>query len=431
MIIEQLSSLADDAAALEAWALTGAEVREVAKAVQRARTALDAVMSELAGCADGMGLPKEDGATSTTTWLANLTGMSKGEASGLVAMARLSSPATEATREAWAGGQISTQQASVIMKAIDALPDWVDDEPRHHAEAHLIRLAGDYNLDDLKRLANRIIEVIDPDGADQMLGEQVRREEQKAWEATRLSMKRRGDGTTRGTFTVPDADADTLRAAIEGIIAPRRANLNAVRLGMDVNAFNALPRDHKMGHAFIELFGHLPTEALPKAGGLAATVAVTIDIDDLRTGQGTATNTSGTTTSATHAQRLACNAHLVALYLDSESKVLDHGTARRLYDRHQRLALAVRDQGCIWPGCDRPPAWCEAHHLNFWSEDGPTDLDNAALVCHFHHFLLHEGEWTARMADDGVVEVIPPARIDPDRVPRRHARFTRQQPRAA
>ena len=144
---------------------------------------------------------------------------------------------------------------------------------------------------------------------------------------------------------------------------------------------------------------------------------MTIDIDDLRTGQGTATNTSGTTTSATHAQRLACNAHLVALYLDSESRVLDHGTARRLYDRHQRLALAVRDQGCIWPACDRPPAWCEAHHLNFWSEDGPTDLDNAALVCHFHHFLLHEGEWTARMADDGVVEVIPPARVDPQRSP--------------
>lgn len=431
MIIEQLSSLADDAAALRVWALTGAEVREVAKAVQRARTALDAVMSQLAGCADGMGLPKEDGATSTTAWLADLTGIPKGEASSLVTMAKHDAAATETTRAAWLAGDISTAQASVIMKAIDTLPAWVDDQPRRDAEAHLIRLSGDYNLDDLKRFANRVIEVIDPDGADEMLGEQVRREEQRAWGATRLSLKRRGDGTTRGTFTIPDADGDTLRAAIEGIIAPRRANLNAARLGMDVDDFSALPRDQKMGHAFIELFGHLPTEALPKAGGLAATVAVTIDIDDLRTGQGTATNTSGTTTSATHAQRLACNAHLVALYLDSESKVLDHGTTKRLYDRHQRLALAVRDQGCIWPGCDRPPAWCEAHHLNFWSEDGPTDLDNAALVCHFHHFLLHEGQWTAHMTTDGVVEVIPPARVDPDRVPRRHARFTRQQPRAA
>lgn len=430
MIIEQLSSLADDAAALEAWSLTGAEVREVAKAVQRTRTALDAVMSELAGCADGMGLPKEDGSTSTTVWLANLTGMPKGEAAGLVAMSKLT-PATRATHAAWLTGEISTGQVSVIMKAIDALPDWVDEDPRRDAEAHLIRLAGEHNLDDLKRLANRVIEVIDPDGADQMLGDQVRREEERAWGATRLSIKRRGDGTTRGAFTIPDADADTLRAAIEGIIAPRRASRNAAGLGLDVDDFTALPRDQKMGHAFIELVGHLPTEALPKAGGLAATVAVTIGIDDFRTGQGTAINTSGTTISAAHAQRLACNAHLVALYLDSPSRVLDHGTARRLYDRHQRLALAVRDQGCVWAGCDRPPAWCEAHHLDFWSEDGPTDLDNAALLYHFHHFLLHEGEWTAHMADDGVVEVIPPARVDPDRVPRRHARFARQQPRAA
>jgi hypothetical protein len=68
-----------------------------------------------------------------------------------------------------------------------------------------------------------------------------------------------------------------------------------------------------MGHAFIELINHLPKNALPLAGGLAATVAVTVDINDLRTGQGTATNTSGTTMSATKAQRMACNAHLVAL----------------------------------------------------------------------------------------------------------------------
>lgn len=51
-------------------------------------------------------------------------------------------------------------------------------------------------------------------------------------------------------------------------------------------------------------------------------------------------------------------------------------------------------------------------------------------MCHFHHFLVHEGEWVARMGEDGVVEIIPPRRVDPDQVPRRHARFTRQ-PRAA
>jgi hypothetical protein len=431
MIIEQLSSVTEELAALEPWRSTGAEVREVVSAVQRARTSLDAVLSRLVGCADQMGLPKDDGATSATAWLSNQVGITKGEAAKFVGLAKVTTAGTEATRVAWAAGELSTDQAGVIMKAIDALPDWCGIEERADAEAHLIRLAADHTLDDLKRLANRVLEVIDPDGADEALGEKVRAEEAEAWDATRLSLKRRGDGTTRGVFTVPDADADTLRAAIEGIIAPRRTPFNAERHAMGADDWNALPRDQKMGHAFTELIDHLPKNALPQAGGLAATVAVMVDIDDLRTGQGTATNTSGTTVSAAKARRMACNATLVALYLDGESRVVDHGRNRRLFDQHQRLALAVRDRGCVFPGCDRPPAWCEAHHIDLWSENGPTDLANAALLCHFHHFLVHEGEWNVAMAADGFPEIIPPARIDPHRHPRRHGRFTRQQPRAA
>ena len=426
MLIEQLSSLTDDLAAFEAWALTGSEVREVAVALQRARTTMDAALARVAGAADGMGLATDDGATSTTAWLAGLTGVSKGESAKLVAMSRVT---TELTGAAWMRGEVTTDQAGVIMKAIDGLPDWVGDQERTDAETHLIKLAGEHHLDDLKRLANHVLEVIDPDGADEVLGEKLLAEEQRAWDATRLTMRRRGDGTTKGAFLMPDADADVLRAAVEGIIAPRRSGLNEARHG--VGDFNTLPRAQRMGLAFTELINHLPTESLPQAGGLAATVAVTIDLDDLRTGQGVATTTSGTTISATKAQRLACNAHLVALYLDSDSRVLDHGMTRRLFDRHQRLALAVRDGGCVWAGCDRPPAWCEAHHLDFWSENGPTDLDNAALFCHFHHHLLHEGLWTAHMAKDGVVEVIPPKRVNPHQQPRRHTRFTQQQPRAA
>ena len=431
MIIEQLSSLSDELGALEPWTLTGAEVRQVVVAVVRARTSLDATLSSLAGCADGMGLARDDGDTSTTVWLANLTGIGKAEAATVVALARVTTPHTEATRAAWAVGDLSTGQAKVIMTAIDSLPGWCGDQERLDAEAHLIELAGRFGLDDLRRLANRVLEVIDPDGADEVLGQKVRDEERKAHDATRMSLKRRGDGTTRGVFVIPDADADTLRAAIEGIIAPRRTTLAAAAHAMTCDQWTGLPREQKMGYAFTELIAHLPKDALPQAGGLAATVAVTIDVDDLRTGQGTATTTSGTTISAAKARRLACNANLVALYLDSQSRVIDHGMTRRIYDQHQRLVLAVRDQGCIWPGCQRPPAWCEAHHINFWSEDGPTDLDNGCLLCHFHHFLVHEGEWTITMADDGIGEVIPPTRIDPHQRPRRHARFTQQQPRAA
>jgi hypothetical protein len=428
VIVDQLSSLADDLAALEPWRLTSTEVREVVVAAQKARTALDATLSRLAGCADDMGLPKDDGASSTTAWLATTANMGKGAASRLVGLSR--SDGCEATRAAWAAGRLSTEQASIIIKAIDALPDWVDDQPRTDAEAHLICLAGQHDLEGLQRLANRVLEVIDPDGFDEHLGEQLRQQEERARARTRFTMGRRGDGTTRGTFVIGDTDADTLRAAIEAIIAPRRSSWAAAAFGMGADDWINLPRDQKMGHAFAELINHLPTDALPQAGGLAATVAVTIDLDDLRTGAGTATNTSGTTMSAARAQRMACNAHLVALLLDGDSKVIDHGTTKRLYDRHQRLILATRDGGCVFPRCDRPPAWCEAHHLSFWSQGGPTDLDNAALLCHFHHHLVHEGQWTARMAPDGIVEIIPPPHIDPHQTPQRHSRFATQQPRA-
>lgn len=430
MIVDQLTSLVDDTSALEPWTLTGAELREVTSAALRARAGLDALISSLAATAATMGLPKEDGASSTTAWLAGLSHGSRLEAARLVAVGTKVSDRTEATRQAWATGRIGTDQASVILTALDQLPDWVDDEPFAVAQAHLLSRAAEVSLDDLKRDANHVLEVVDPDGADEALGEQLRREEERARKATRFTIGKRGDGCSRGSFTIADADADVLRAAIEGIIAPRRASANAERWGITTDDFHALPRDEKMGHAFTELVNHLPTDALPQSGGLAATVAVMVRVDDLRTGQGTATTTSGTTTSAARAQRTACNARLVAMYLDSESRVLDLGTSKRIYDRHQRLVLAARDGGCTWPGCDRPPAWCEAHHLDFWSEDGPTDLDNAALMCHFHHFLVHEGEWAARMADDGVVEVVPPRRVDPHQVPRRHARFARQ-PRAA
>jgi HNH endonuclease len=41
----------------------------------------------------------------------------------------------------------------------------------------------------------------------------------------------------------------------------------------------------------------------------------------------------------------------------------------------------VRDGGGVFPGCDRPLAWCEAHHIQHWLDGGPTDLANLALLC--------------------------------------------------
>jgi hypothetical protein len=78
---------------------------------------------------------------------------------------------------------------------------------------------------------------------------------------------------------------------------------------------------------------------------------------------------------------------------------LEVGRASRVVSAAQRAVLVVRDGGCPVVGCDRPPGWCEAHHLVHWLHGGATDLANLALVCRAHHRAVHEGAggWPAAL----------------------------------
>ena len=97
--------------------------------------------------------------------------------------------------------------------------------------------------------------------------------------------------------------------------------------------------------------------------------------------------------------RIACDAQLTALLLDEHGVVVDLGRTRRLFSPQQRRLLAVRDSGCRFPGCDRPPAHTDAHHVVSWLDGGPTDLANALLLCRHHHRHVHEGGWTLHITD--------------------------------
>jgi hypothetical protein len=66
----------------------------------------------------------------------------------------------------------------------------------------------------------------------------------------------------------------------------------------------------------------------------------------------------------------------------------------RLVPATLRRILVARDGGCVFPGCDRPPAYTQAHHVTPWSEGGPTTLDNCVLLCSFHHHRVHDDGWT-------------------------------------
>ncbi len=69
------------------------------------------------------------------------------------------------------------------------------------------------------------------------------------------------------------------------------------------------------------------------------------------------------------------------------------GRATRLATKAQRTALAIRDGGCVIPGCERPPAECQSHHVTDWAAGGRTDCDNLALLCWTHHRQVDLNRW--------------------------------------
>ena len=87
---------------------------------------------------------------------------------------------------------------------------------------------------------------------------------------------------------------------------------------------------------------------------------------------------------------------------------LSVGRATRTIPAHIRTALLLRDNGCRFPGCDRPPAWTDGHHIIHWADGGPTELDNLVSLCRRHHRAVHEQGWRIRMADGIPVVEAPP-----------------------
>jgi Domain of unknown function (DUF222)/HNH endonuclease len=171
---------------------------------------------------------------------------------------------------------------------------------------------------------------------------------------------------------------------------------------------------------------------LPHSGGVRPQVTVTVELASLLGHPGTAGGEGGWVgpLPAETARRLACDAAVTRVLVTRHPAIEPHpvgdhhpagaagdlaarlhaamallptalggapaqplevGRATRVVSAAQRTALAVRDGGCRFPGCDRPPAWCEAHHRRHWLHGGATDLDNLVLLCRAHHRAVHEG----------------------------------------
>jgi hypothetical protein len=164
----------------------------------------------------------------------------------------------------------------------------------------------------------------------------------------------------------------------------------------------------------------LNTGKLPENGGDRPQVTVTINFDNLRDQIGAATLDTGERLTPAQARRLACDAQLLPAVLGTHGQVLDLGQSRRLITGALRRALVLRDGGCAFPGCDRPPRWTEGHHIQPWSNGGATSLDNSVLLCGPHHRVIHHSTWQVRLGPDQQPEFIPPGHVDLEQRPRRN-----------
>jgi hypothetical protein len=164
----------------------------------------------------------------------------------------------------------------------------------------------------------------------------------------------------------------------------------------------------RRGDAFAEIVRLAASTDLPRPGRGRPSIAITVTLAELREGL-PVLGADHETLSAGDIRRLACDAGLIPVVLGSRGEVLDIGRKRRAVPSAIRRALIVRDRGCAFPQCDRPPDWTDAHHVIPWAEGGLTSLDNVVLLCGHHHDTVHHRGWSVRIGEDGLPEFTAPA----------------------
>ena len=141
--------------------------------------------------------------------------------------------------------------------------------------------------------------------------------------------------------------------------------------------------------------------AAARPAGIKATVMVTIGLDDLknRTRPGVLVGgvDAGTLLGPDTVRRLACDAALIPVLLDTDGQLLQLGRTRRTFTSAQIRALWLRDRHCTFPGCRAPATWTDAHHLRHWADGGDTDLTNGTLLCERHHTIVHRDRLNATL----------------------------------
>ncbi|MEV3902492.1 DUF222 domain-containing protein [Mycobacterium sp. NPDC050551] len=314
------------------------------------------------------------------------------------------------TSAALTKGLIDPAHVEVIRKFFTKLPPWVDQAARADAERDLARWAQGMCPEDLQKLADHLVEVIDPDGAE------PDHDTQQAKRNLKMGKQRR-DGMTpvRGELDPETAallDVVLAREGAPGHNLPEDPGAGEVA-ERDFTG-NSDPRTREQRHhdALKTALRHAAA-AGGQINGLPATIVATTTVADLESGAGYAHTAGGTKLPVRDLIRLAGRSrHYLAVFDDHTEEILYLGRARRCATTAQRLALFARDRGCTRPGCTAPAYRTQVHHAaRDWADGGRTDIDELALACQPDNILIEQTQWTTRRRN-GRTEWIPPPPLD-------------------
>ena len=432
-----LTSLVGDVkrvAAADLESLTASELLQVRSAIAGLRRGLDALDHRVIAVGARKDLRRVAGASSLNELIATTSGVSRKQAAKSIKLAQHLEKSPVLAQQMHQPG-MSPAKAGLITEAVAKLPADLTAEQKQHIENELAMAAPSMSVEQFTRKTKRALETIDPPRANQIENDELTISEAAALRRASFWMTRPdGDGMVKGGFEIDALTADMLRSVLESKTAPRyraiqQRTASATRIDQNRQANPASlaseggPGDsatsfkETQGEAFIEILRHLPRDAYGNHGGLAATLMVTISEESLRERSMAAGITEhGTPISAGQLRQLACNAGILPAVLGTKNQILDLGREQRLHTPAQRKALAHRDGGCAFPGCERPPGWCETHHITSWADGGKTTLDNGVLLCGYHHRHVHNGNWHIKTNPrDKLPDFYPPGTTTPKR----------------